>query len=173
MKKKLIDYAIEVATSIPKEKSILMPPRQYMKDLRYFVTDSTRIVETERDIPALSIDLGGVGASCVRLMNECVSKDLDYYIHELPTMEEIKQGAEKLYEGEYNSVVWSDGYIKLNPRYLYKTMYALNAKVCYVSRTKPRTSPIFFFEDDDLQSMNRAMVLPIFDHYDLVGFYTK
>lgn len=173
MKKELIDYAIEVATSIPEEKSILMPPRQYMKDMRYFVTDSTRIVETERDIPALSIDLGGVGDSCVRFMNACVNKDLDYYIHELPTVEEIKQGIRETVGRKFDPVIWSDGYIKLNARYLYKTMYALNAKVCYVSRTKPRISPIFFFEDDDLQSMNRAMVLPIFDHYDVVGFYTK
>lgn len=174
MKKKLINYAIDIMTSIPEEKSFLMPPRQYMKDLRYFVTDSMRIIELETDLPLIPVDTeSDIANKCIQFMNNVVSKDLDYYIHELPTVEEIKQGIRETVGRKFDWVAWSDGYITLNARYLYKTMYALNAKVCYVSQTKPRTSAIFFCENDNPQSMNRAIVLPVYNRHERKGFWTS
>lgn len=174
MKKKFINYAIDVMTGFPEEREVFMPPRQYMKDLRYFVTDGARIVEMESELPLVPVDTeSDISDKCIRFINEVVSKDQDYYIHELPTVEEIKKGIRETVGRKLDWVAWSDGYITLNARWLYKTMYALNAKVCYVSKTNPRKAGIFFLENDDPQSMNRAMVLPVFNKHERTGFWTN
>lgn len=170
MKKRLEKYGVEIATSIG-EHSGFDGVHQYWHEGRFFCCDDYRLLETETAIDALDLKtdsrMAGTMAKHISLMND---PDYDYTIHTLPSVSEIKEGIRSVCGRKLDRVAWSDGELTMNARWLYKTMEALHATVCYVSKAKAH-QPVFFFEDDDLTSMNRCMVMPIFGKEGKTGFW--
>lgn len=166
MKKKLASHIMDIATN---NKFCY----QYTRDMRYFVTDSYRILEYDRLIDNLEINAHDNGMidimdKHIRLLNDYYH---DYHLHELPKTDEIRQGIRDTVGRKLTPVVWSDGMVTVNVRYLLKAMENLNATVCYVAKKK--NQPIALFENDDLTGMVREMIFPITNPYNKVGFWIK
>lgn len=171
MKKKLIKYAIDLACSVDLEHSGFAGIFQYADHGRFFVTDGCRILETETLIDGLSLNgESRMTANIIKHMDAVNEPELDYQLYDLPTVEEIKEGIRGVCGRKLDRVVWSDGTITINARWLYKAMEALNAKTAYVSNTRPKNMPIFLCENDDPQSINRVLILPIYNR-DKVGYW--
>lgn len=175
MKKKLIAHAVDVAknatTTRLKVNGCL--PCQFWTDGHTFVTDGFRILEVEQLIDELpTSENQTVAESCLKYIKEVNSPYLEYVLDtEIPSVSEIKTGIRDLVGRRLDTVVWaSPNNWKVNARWLYKAMEALNAKVVFVSSTKPWNSPIFLLENDDPQSMNREMILPVNANHE-PGFY--
>lgn len=171
MKKKLIKYAIDLACSVDLEHSGFAGIFQYADHGRFFVTDGCRILETKTLIDGLSLNgESRMTANIIKHMDAVNEPELDYQLYDLPTVEEIKEGIRGVCGRKLDRVVWSDGTITINARWLYKAMEALNAKTAYVSNTRPKNMPIFLCENDDPQSINRVLILPIYNR-DKVGYW--
>lgn len=171
MKKKLIKYAIDLACSVDLEHSGFAGIFQYADHGRFFVTDGYKILETETLIDGLSLNgESRMTANIIKHMDAVNEPELDYQLYDLPTVEEIKEGIRGVCGRKLDRVVWSDGTITINARWLYKAMEALNAKTAYVSNTRPKNMPIFLCENDDPQSINRVLILPIYNR-DKVGYW--
>ena len=171
MKKKLIKYAIDLACSVDLEHGGFAGIFQYADHGRFFVTDGCRILETETLIDGLSLNgESRMTANMIKHMDVVNEPELDYQLHDLPTVEEIKDGIRGVCGRKLDRVVWSDGTITINARWLYKAMEALHATKAYVSSTRPKNTPIFLCENDDPQSINRVLILPIYNR-DKVGYW--
>lgn len=171
MKKKLIKYAVDLANSIDLEHGGFAGVFQYTEDGRFFVTDSFRVLETETLIDDLVLkDDSKMTATMIKYIDAVNEPELDYQLYDLPTVEEIKEGIRGVCGRKLDRVCWSDGTITMNARWLYKAMEALNAKKAYVSNTRPKNSPILLCENDDPQSINRVLILPIYNR-DKVGYW--
>lgn len=161
MKKKTANHALEIARSIYVGGKIKCP-LQYVKDGRIFVTDSFRIMEIEDLIDELPTEVGGAMVeSMIKYTDSDSSRELDYTCHEIPTVAEIKAGIQELVGRKFDRVIWSDGIVTINARWLYKAMEALNATMCYMSSTKPRKAPYFLYENDDVNAKNKILILPV------------
>lgn len=171
MKKKLIKYAIDLACSVDLEHSGFAGIFQYADHGRFFVTDGYRILETETLIDGLSLNgESRMTANMIKHMDAVNEPELDYHLYDLPTVKEIKEGIRGVCGRKLDRVVWSDGTITINARWLYKAMEALNAKTAYVSNTRPKNMPIFLCENDDPQSINRMLIMPMYNR-DKVGYW--
>ena len=157
MKKKLIEHARDIAT----EKQNYC--YQYTDGKgRYYVTDIHRVIEYDKEIqctPAISVNAHEDGV--IRVLTECFDKCNDYVLYELPTVEEIKANITKLVGRRHDKVAYGNDKFALNARWLYKAMEALNAKVCYIDKDKPYLYGILLYENDDLQSSIKELILPI------------
>lgn len=170
MKKKLVMHAIQIA----KGNADYRFPYQYPSgNGGVYITDAHRILETEAHFEGVEINYWD--KSFAKMMSKFIEKigdwDLAYDRHELPDKATIKEGITELVGRKLTDVVWSDGLVTLNARYLMKAMDALNATVCYVSNS-PKEG-IFLFENDDMESFNREIILPICNTDDKVGFWIK
>lgn len=168
MKKKLASHIMDIATN---NRFCY----QYTRDMRYFVTDSYRILEYDRPIDNLEINAHDNGMidmmdKFIRLLNDYYH---DYHLYELPKIDEIRQGIRDMVGRKLTPVVWSDGIITINARYLLKAMESLNATVCYISTPEPHKQCIALFENDDLTGMVRELILPIYNPEHRVGFWIK
>ena len=171
MKKKLIKYAIDLACSVDLEHGGFAGIFQYTEDGRFFVTDGCRILETETLIDDLALkDDSKMTANMKKYIDAVNELELDYQLYDLPTVEEIKEGIRGVCGRKLDTVVWSDGTITINARWLYKAMEALHATKAYVSAAKPKNMPIFLCENDDPQSINRVLIMPIYNR-DKVGYW--
>lgn len=170
MKKKVINHAGEIAIcglSNGFEEAL-----QYLQKGNIYVTDAYRILQIEDLLPDTRIKVNA--SSSFRLaqyMEQVNDADLDYTLHKLPSVREIKEGITALCGRKRDPVAWTDGYICCNARYLAKAMEALNASVCYASRSKTRFSPILLVEDDDPQSITKELIMPIMRREGASGFY--
>lgn len=171
MKKKLIKYAVDLACSIDVENGGFAGIFQYTEDGRFFVTDGCRILETEIRIDDLVLkDDSKMTAHMKQYIDAVNELELDYQLYDLPTVEEIKEGIRGVCGRKLDNVVWSDGKITINARWLYKAMEALNAKTAYVSAARPRYAPILLCENDDPLSINRVLIMSIYNR-DKVGYW--
>ena len=150
MKKKLINHAKEIRC----EKF----PELITDGEANFAVDLHRILRLETLPEELPFKLTDV-SSCLRYMN--IMNERDYVIYELPEKTEIKDAIRNLVGRKFDRVVWINKNFGVNARYLYKAMEALNATVCYIDKMNPRRRPIFLFENDNLQSFNMEIVLPV------------
>lgn len=172
MLKKLIAHATEIATNT---NGYRLLPYQYPNGGGgVYVTDAHRILELEKPFYGIDINMHdeGIVSMIERHMQLQGSRELDYTRYELPSVEYFKKGIRDTVGRKRDSLIWSDGYITFNPRYLVKAMESLNAKVCYVS-TNPTRECIFMYENDDLQSWNREAILPVINTYNNRGFWKK
>lgn len=174
MKKKLEKYALDCAALVDEfTLKRLGGIFQYKGDDGYYTTDTHRVMRSDEPLSGLTVKEPGeknLGKSFDRMFAATGSADLNYELYKLPTVDEMKAGIRDLVGRKLDRVAWSDGYITMNARWLYKAMEALNANHCYVSRTKPRTQPIFLYEDDNPWSINAACILPISNNGN-VGFW--
>ena len=171
MKKKLIKYAIDLACSIDVEHGGFAGIFQYADHGRFFVTDGCRVLETETLIDGLSLNgESRMTANIIKYFNSVNEPELDYHLYNLPTVEEIKEGIRGVCGRKLDTVVWSDGTITMNARWLYKAMEALRATKAYVSQARPKYSPILLCENDDPLSINRVLIMPIYNR-DKVGYW--
>jgi len=163
MKKKTAKHALEIARSIyMDESSKIKEPLQYVKDGRIFVTDTHRIMEIDDLVEELPIRVGGeIVDNIIKYVAEDSSRELDYTLHKIPTVAEIKAGIREQVGRKLDRVIWSDGIVTINARWLYKAMEALNATVCYMSSTKPGKVPYFLYENDDVNAKNKILILPV------------
>ena len=178
MKKKLEAHAKEIATNIniddPDCK--LNPNEQFVaRGGHVFVSDGKRVLE----IPHMVEDIFGsddyaFANRCLELIETVNDPDLDYTLHKLPPVSELKAEATKLYGKRWSGIIWSDNENwAINARYLIKAMEALNAKVMFQSVTSPRNTPVLLCENDDPQSTTREMIFPIINFRGRTGFWTK
>lgn len=138
----------------------------------YDDADAT-VLETETLIDGLSLNgESRMTENMIKHMGVVNEPELDYQLYDLPTVEEIKEGIRGVCGRKLDTVVWSDGTITINARWLYKAMEALNAKTAYVSNTRPKNMPIFLCENDDPQSINRVLIMPIYNR-DKVGYWRR
>lgn len=171
MKKKLIKYAVDLACSIDLEHGGFAGIFQYTEDGRFFVTDGFRILETETRIDDLVLkDDSKMTANMMKHIDAVNEPELDYQLHDLPAVAEIKEGIRGVCGRKLDRVVWSDGTITINARWLYKAMEALHATKAYVSEARPKYSPILLCENDDPMSINRVLIMPIYNR-DKVGYW--
>lgn len=172
MKKKLIKYAIDLANSADLEHGGFAGVFQYCKDGRFFVSDGHRLLETETIIDELPLKCDSKMVQrmidIIDLVNE---REYDYQRYDLPTVSKIKEGIRSVCGRKLDRVIWSDGTVTMNARWLYKAMEALNATKALVSTTKSRTMAIFLCENDDPMSINRVMIMPISNN-GRVGYWT-
>lgn len=171
MKKKLVNHAIEIVTNPNGYKSL---PYQYPNGGGgVYVTDAHRILELKEPFDGIDINMRDkkLVQMFERHMHNMTKIGNDYQRYELPTPEYFKQGIRDLVGLKRDAVVWSDGYLTFNARYLYKALEALNAKYCYVGNNYTRDC-IYLFENDDLQSWNREAILPIVNN-GRTGFWKK
>lgn len=170
MKKKLIKYAIDIANA-----NAAFADQQFVTNNRQFVTDGYRILEIEEPLPSLVMRTEETNKFNIDRLKDMIDSDadatLDYVVHDLPSTEEIKTGIHAVCGRKFNRVAWSDGIITLNARWLLKTMEALNAKRCYISKTKFKTTGVFFYENDDIESKTKCLILPIYNTHNRIGFW--
>lgn len=163
---KMEKHAIDVATDY-KEGAY-----QYTDGNYYYVTDGHRVIQLPAQVDRLRVNahdttmINGIK----KFIDTTFSREYDYTIHELPTLAELRDGVRKTVGRRLNRVVWSDGVITFNARYLIKAMDALNAKVCYITKTDTRM-PIQLFKNDDLQSETIELILPIYNAGERKGFW--
>ena len=171
MKKKLIKYAVDLACSIDVEHGGFAGIFQYADHGRFFVTDGRRILETETLIDCLPLNGESRMTGNMKKRIDAVNEpELDYQLHDLPAVAEIKEGIRGVCGRKLDRVVWSDGTITMNARWLYKAMEALHATKAYVSEAGPKYSPILLCENDDPLSINRVLIMPIYNR-DKVGYW--
>ena len=156
MKKKTINHAIGIATENPKFTY------QYTDGDRYFITDRHRIFEYDKAIETTpSVSVNAHANDIVETIKRYIDDDHDYILYELPTVAEIKANIAKVAGRRLVDVVWGNEKFNINARWLYKAMESLNAKVCYIDEYTPHKKGIVLYENDNLQSEVRELILPI------------
>ena len=98
-------------------------------------------------------------------------KDIDATRYDLPDAEEINDNIKELCGRKLDNVgvKFSEETPILNARWVRDAMKALNTKGMYYIPQKGKISPVYMFENDDLQSENILMILPINNHQN-VGY---
>lgn len=162
MKKKLEKHAVDIATSCdPKSFDGIY---QYTSDGDFYITDTYRVLQTETDVEGLT--LNAHANKTIQLLKKPFDtvndRDADYVRYSLPDVEELKSQLKELVGRKMTKVVWSDGKICINVRYLIKAMEALNSKYAFVSN-KSSAYPILLCEDDDPMSLNRELIFGIYN----------
>lgn len=158
IKKKLLDHMQEIAT----EKQNYC--YQYTDGKgSYYVTDTYRVVEYNSEIQfSPAINVNAHADSITRIFSECFKKCENYVIYEeLPTVAEIKANITRLAGRTHDKVIYGNDKFAVNARWLYKAMEALHAKVCYIDNGSPHVYGIALYENDNLQSTVRELILPI------------
>ena len=167
MTKKLIEYAENISYSYENARGT-----QYFWDNKYFVTDGVRVLRMEDSIPSLTlVSDQGMCEMFQKFFSDVLSSTYDYKIHQLPSVEEIKEGIRGFCGRKLDKIVWSDGVITVNARFLHKTMIALNSKACYISSYKTTKTPIYFALNDDLNAKIDMLLLPVYNPNMNVGFW--
>lgn len=157
MKKRVVKHARDIAT----EKQNYCYQYTDGKE-KYYVTDGYRVIEYDNEIQCTpSISVNAHEDSIVRAFTGLFDRCNDYVLYELPTVEEIKANITKLVGRRYDKVVYGNDKFAINARWLYKAMEALNAKVCYIDKDQPYLYGILLYENDDLQSSIKELILPI------------
>lgn len=167
MKKKLLKHIDEIATG---EKSFVCSD-----DERIYFADSSRIIMTK----VFDFDLSkykrqdGSLKMCkdwMAVFND--ERNYDYQIHELPSVTYFKEIIKNLVGNKRKRVVWSDGKVTINARYLMKAMEALSVNICYVATKTDgklgNNTPIYLLDEDDLVA---EMILPCYNNTDTVGLW--
>ncbi len=168
MKKKLEKHAIDIATS--KGSGNIRGVYQFIRDTDYYFTDGHRILQTDTKVDEIE---GNAHADKLLMTIENAFKSvysLDYILHDLPTVAELKVGIKTT--GSRNRVIWSDGKVTINARYLVEAMEALSATKCYVAKGNEYTMPILFVEDDNPQSLNRELIFGVVNKDERKGFWS-
>lgn len=154
MKKRFEKVIMDIATGSDPidDKKLFM--KKHEANGRYFVTDGCRIAEFESDLDEL--EEGNV--QCEKFMDSVYKEN--YIVVDLPTAEEIKAGIRGLCGRKLDVVVFRNDYFAINARWLYKAMEGLSAAKCYVNSDNPGKSPVFLFEHDNYDGVNKVAILP-------------
>ena len=135
------------------------------------MSDGYRVLETETLIDELPLKCDSkIGQKMIDIINSVNEGEYDYQRYNLPEVKEIKEGIRSVCGRKLDRVIWSDGTIAVNARWLYKAMEVLSATKAFVSKTKPRTMAILLCENDDPMSMNRVMLMPIYNNTGKTGY---
>ena len=163
MKKRFEKVVMDIATSDFDDR---LSMKKHIVNGRYFVTDGCRVAEFDSDLSVL--DSGNIN-KLDKYMDEVTTKD--YTIFDLPSVDDIKQNIRNLCGRKLDHVVYKNEFFAINARWLYKAMEGLGAKKCYFDRSDSKRKPIFFFENDDVTSVNKIAICPVNNNTDFVGFY--
>ncbi len=153
MKKKLEKYLNKVASNV--DPSCSHPTVYYDGDY-YYYTDGARVVRSNERATDKTIETYPVNWR--RLF--CFD-GTDYEKFDLPTLNDVRAGIKNCSPNWKVAVRFEDCGPLLNAKYLKDSMYALNARMMYVDHSQGWRSPVFLFENDDLQTENVMCLLPI------------
>lgn len=124
----------------------------------YYYNDGHKIVRSPEYVGTLKPTQNDK----VKAIKENFFGDIDTHMVELPPVKEIEEHIRACKTRDRIGVRISADSPFINARWLKDAMKALSAKVMYVSnQCSPRVSPVWLFEDDNLQSENCVMILPI------------
>ena len=172
MKKKLSKHIFDIATNAPAVYCYQYKDESGM----FYVTDTHRLITYDTvamTTPALSINAHAL--DMIKRMKAYVGMDKSCVRFELPTVNEIKDNIRNLVGKCYSlPVEYGTDKFAIDARYLWKAMEALNSKVCYIAEDNPHKNGIFLYEDDDLTSPVKEMILPIVrKDPEKVGFFLR
>lgn len=166
MKKKLITHIVDIATE--KEKLCY----QYTDGNCYYTMDGYRAIKYPSAITEPKV-LVNAHAETYSSRLKSYFENIDGVMYQLPPTEVIKNGITEIAGKAYSiRVTWGNEKFNINARWLLKAMESLNATVCYIAEKSPHKNPIYFFENDDLQSDVIEMILPILkSNPNKIGFW--
>ncbi|MCR5453168.1 MAG: hypothetical protein K6F00_11130 [Lachnospiraceae bacterium] len=157
MKKKLINYIKDkvYSSDVP-----FMTDGEY-----YYYTDGCKLFRTKEKLVDREPTISDKIKSFFDDMNDAIR-------FELPSYEEINSNIKALCGRKLKgvSVKFTKDTPMINARWLKDSMKAMNAKGMYYSPSKGKRSPVVLFEEDDLQSENILLILPINDRLNEPGY---
>ena len=162
MTKKMRNFAMGLAGELACRINSKMV--RYEIDGKHYVMSPYMILQTEVPIFDLPLEHDEhTEKAIVRFMNEVNDWSNQYIIHDIPSLQEIKEGIRSIAGRTLQTVAYSAGEqdFSCNARFLRDIVDVLHCKVCYVNDKNRRTSPLFFYGNDDLGSGNVCMLLPV------------
>lgn len=157
MNKKLDRHIIDIASCVPAFC------HQYTDGSVYYAIDGHRAIQYDSAIESdPMVPINAHAESRTNQIKSYINSDDDFVRFHLPTTDEIKKGISNVAGRKYSMrVIYGNDKFAINARYLLKAMEALNATVCYISPINPHKCGIFLYEDDDLTSLVKELILPV------------
>ena len=175
MKKKLVNLGLEIAGSPIIEGKQREKLVHYESDGKYYVFDRYRILQTEERVPGTELEeVKSTREFIGNYIRSLSDWNLDYQAMDISSVEEIKEGIRECCGRKLDRVAFclNGMYPTLDARTLWKALYALNARKIFVANVQDyRKRPVFILENDDPQSENVFMLLPIHNFDGRTGYW--